>query len=136
MHILNFTLVGHSMGGAIAGIQAAEAPQHVRDLVLISTFGLPSRENDFVRAMRAGHNPFLYSDAPGFDRAMAYSFATPKTVSMRVRRALVAANISHAAIVRKTFDALSKPGAHCVTRSAGEFAAACIGAMVQEGRNH
>ncbi len=41
---------------------------------------------------------------------MACAFATPNTVSMRVRRALVAANISHAAIVRKTFDALSKPG--------------------------
>lgn len=110
MGISDVTLVGHSMGGAIAGIHAAESPQHVRNLVLISTFGLQSRENDFAREVRAGRNPLLYSDTPGFDRAMAYAFATPMPVSTRVRRALVAANVGQAAAIRKTFDALGKPG--------------------------
>jgi pimeloyl-ACP methyl ester carboxylesterase len=53
-------LAGHSMGGALALLTAAEVPELVRRLILISPAGLPLRKplrasaRDFVRQVAAG----------------------------------------------------------------------------------
>ena len=56
-------LAGHSMGGALALLTAAEVPELVRRLILISPAGLPLRKpllasaRDFVRQVATGRYP-------------------------------------------------------------------------------
>ncbi len=73
-------LVGHSMGGHIAGLLAAKRPEVVSKLVLMSAAGVQFEENDFARSVLKGGNPFevktreqfhaqmnlVFSDAPPF----------------------------------------------------------------------
>jgi pimeloyl-ACP methyl ester carboxylesterase len=102
-------LVGHSMGGAIAGVYAAEHPEHVGELALFDSFGLKFRENDFARAALAGRNPFVYDDRAGFDRAMALAFDHPPRVPGRFADVLVKENVRNHAFIERTFNALRRP---------------------------
>jgi pimeloyl-ACP methyl ester carboxylesterase len=49
-------LVGHSMGGYIAGRFAAAHPQQVRSLAFVDAAGVPFDTNDFIRALERGEN--------------------------------------------------------------------------------
>ncbi|WP_329741774.1 alpha/beta fold hydrolase [Dyella sp. A6] len=102
-------LVGHSMGGAIAGVYAAEHPAHVDGLALLDSFGLKSRENAFDKAALAGQDPFAYTDRAGFERALALAFDTPPHIPGRFVDALVKQNTQRHAFIQRTFDALRQP---------------------------
>ena len=54
LHIDKFVLVGHSMGGWIAWRYAAEHPDAVDALVLISASGMPAREGDPATRLSLG----------------------------------------------------------------------------------
>ncbi|MDQ0124221.1 pimeloyl-ACP methyl ester carboxylesterase [Pseudomonas lini] len=82
-------LVGHSMGGAIVGVHAAEKPDRIARLVLISPLGLSFVENDYVRALNAGNNPFIYDDRAGVERASRLVYLDPPEMSdQQVERAI------------------------------------------------
>jgi pimeloyl-ACP methyl ester carboxylesterase len=102
-------LVGHSMGGAIAGVYAAEHPEHVGELALLDSFGLKFRENDFARAALAGRNPFVYDDRAGFARAAALAFDHPPQLPGRFVDVLVKENMRRHAFIERTFNALRQP---------------------------
>jgi len=102
-------LVGHSMGGAIAGVYAAEHPEHVGELALLDSFGLKFKENAFAKAALAGKNPFAYDGRAGFDRAMALAFDHPPHLPGRFVDVLVQWNVRHRAFIERTFDALRQP---------------------------
>lgn len=105
----DFVLVGHSMGGAIAGAYAAELAPAPRGLVLLDTYGLRAPANAFARAVDAGDYAFAYDDDAGFARAMSLAFARPRAVSAPIRRALIVKNAAQRARIVRTFERLREP---------------------------
>lgn len=103
-------LVGHSMGGAIAGVLAAERPERVAGLVLLDSFGLDAPQTAFERKVRGGDNPFLYRDAAGFERANAFAFDRPHATPAWLRRGLVRLNVEAAPRIEAAFARLAEPG--------------------------
>ncbi|HET8745253.1 MAG TPA: alpha/beta fold hydrolase, partial [Ramlibacter sp.] len=104
------TVVGHSMGGAVAGVYAAEHPDQVGRLVLIDAYGLKQKENAFARAaLDGGANPFDFDDRAGFARAAALAFARVPDLPGRFIDVLVARNQRDRAFLDRVFDALRRP---------------------------
>ncbi len=103
------TVVGHSMGGAIAGVYAADHPQVVNRLVLMDSFGLTSKENDFARRSLAGSNPFIYDDRAGFQKAESLAFETVPDLPGRFIDVLIQRNQRDRAFLNKTFNELRQP---------------------------
>lgn len=104
-----FLLVGQSMGGAIAGVYAEQHPERVASLVLMSSLGLTFKDNDFTREVKAGANPFLYSDRAGLEALLARIFLTPPHIPGRLEDALVARNQKDHAFIESTFNQLKQP---------------------------
>lgn len=104
-----FVLIGHSMGGAIAGVYAAEHPEHVAELALIDSFGLKMKENPVMRAALAGKDPFVFDDRAGFARSAALVFAKVPSIPGRFVDVLVKRNQRNRAFIERTFDALRQP---------------------------
>ena len=109
LQLPRFLLVGHSMGGAIAGVYAAEHPEHVAALALVDSFGLKSRENAFDREVLAGADPFLFDDRTGFARLTTLAFDQPPKLPGRFVDVLVKRNQHDHAFIQRTFNALRQP---------------------------
>jgi len=112
MHALGLrsvTLVGHSMGGAIAGVYAAEHPQTVNRLVLVDSFGLNQKKNAFAREALAGTNPFDYDDHAGFRRSFALAFDKVPDLPSRFVDVLIQHNMRDRTFLDKVFHELGKP---------------------------
>jgi abhydrolase domain-containing protein 6 len=109
LNLKGFVLVGHSMGGAIAGVYAAEHPERVSSLALVDSLGLTFKENDFVREVNAGKDPFIFDDRAGFERATAQAFLHPKPIPGRIVDALVDENKANHAFIERTFNQLRDP---------------------------
>lgn len=104
-----FVLIGHSMGGAIAGVYAADHPEHVGELILIDSFGLKANENDFAREAMAGKNPFIFDNREEFARATALAFAKPLQIPGRFVDVLIERNQRNRQFINRTFDELRQP---------------------------
>lgn len=113
----HFMLVGHSMGGAIAGVYAAEHPQHVSSLALLDSFGLKFNENAFARESLAGKDPFAFSDRAGFWRATELVLAKHPGIPGRLVDALVARNVKDHAFMAKVFDELRQPSQYLAVQN-------------------
>ena len=109
LNLQRFVLVGHSMGGAIAGVYAAEHPQGVAALALIDAYGLKADRNDADRAIEAGKDPFVYDDRAGFERALKLAFLQPPKVPGRIEDVFVARNHQDRAFLERTLAELRKP---------------------------
>ncbi len=113
LHALKLTrpiLVGHSMGGAIAGYYASEHPDRVGSLVLVDSFGLTFKENQFAREALAGTNPFIFDNREGFRRMARLVFDKPPDLPGRFIDVLVARNKANRAFLDKVFDRLRQKG--------------------------
>lgn len=109
LRLPRFVLVGHSMGGAIAGAYAADHPEKVAALALIDAFGLKADENDFARGALGGKNPFTYDDRAGFERATLLAFRTMPNVPGRFQDVLIKKNQRDRAFLDRTFNELRDP---------------------------
>ena len=67
LHVGRVDLVGHSMGGDIAGRYAAAHPLQLRSIAFVDSAGVPFAPNDFVRAIQSGRNPYLITTHAQFD---------------------------------------------------------------------
>lgn len=85
-------LAGHSMGGHIAGVFAAEYPGRIASLALIDSAGVPYEENAFARRTLAGEMPFNFGNRAEFDRFAALMFARPPWLPGRLKDVLVERN--------------------------------------------
>lgn len=104
-----FVLIGHSMGGAIAGVYAAAHPEHVAELALLDAYGLQGKENDFDRQVLAGADPFVFDDRAGFQHALAMAFEHPPSVPGRIADVFVARNRRDHAFIERTLALLRQP---------------------------
>lgn len=86
MHLQRMHLVGHSMGGHIAGVFAARYPQRVASLSLISSAGVPFKRNAFQAILESGKNPFATESLEKFDQFMAMIFEKPPFIPARMRQ--------------------------------------------------
>ncbi|MEP6896927.1 MAG: alpha/beta fold hydrolase [Rhodanobacter sp.] len=113
----HFVLVGHSMGGAIAGVYAAEHPDHVAELALVDAFGIKYRENAFAKAALGGRNPFLFDDRAGFATAAALAFEKPVDLPGRFVDVLVRRNQQDRAFIEHTFNELRDPSQYLAVQN-------------------
>ncbi len=81
-------LAGHSMGGQIAGLLAADHPERVPRLLLMSSAGVEFTRNDFVREIEAGGHPFAVRDRAELHRYLALVFTDPPWVPWPADEAL------------------------------------------------
>lgn len=105
-----FVLVGHSMGGAIAGLYAAAHPNALAGLVLVDSYGLSFKPNDYARRyLDTGVNPFVYDDRAGFRRLLQLAFLTPPKVPGRIIDVMVARNQANRAFLQRAWQQQRQP---------------------------
>jgi pimeloyl-ACP methyl ester carboxylesterase len=109
LNLPKVVLIGHSMGGAIAGVFAAEHPEHVAELALLDSFGLKTNENEFSREALAGKNLFAFDNREQFVRATAWAFAKPLDVPGRFQDVLIKRNQENRSFINQTFNELRDP---------------------------
>lgn len=109
LNLKDVTLVGHSMGGAITGVYAAQYPERLKGLVLISPLGLNIKDNDFMRLLKEGINPFIYSDRAGIERMAKLVYLTPPEFSdQQIEHLLITNKLNHH-FIESTLDELRVP---------------------------
>lgn len=109
LHLQHAVIVGHSMGGAIAGVYAAAHPEDVAELALVDSFGLKFDENAFAKEALSGKDPFIYDDRAGFLRASALAFEHAPDMPGRLMDVFVQDNIKNHAFIENTFNELREP---------------------------
>ncbi|TBR36443.1 MULTISPECIES: alpha/beta fold hydrolase [Dyella] len=109
LRLQKFVLIGHSMGGAIAGVYAADHPEHVAELALIDSFGLKANENDFSREALSGKNPFIFDNREEFARATALAFTHVPKIPGRFIDVLIERNQRDREFLNRTFNELRDP---------------------------
>ncbi len=110
LRLQRFLLVGHSMGGAVAGVYASGHPERVAGLALVDAFGLKGKVNAFDRDALAGKNPFVYDDRAGFERATALAFDKPLDLPGRFVDVFIKRNQRDRPFIERTFNELRDPG--------------------------
>lgn len=69
-------VVGHSMGGAIAFNLAANAPGHVKTLVLMNAAGVEApRPSGLMRELEKGKNPLIVRNRDDYDAMLAFTMS-------------------------------------------------------------
>jgi len=101
-------LVGHSMGGHIAGLIAARQPGVVSKLVLMSAAGVHFQENDFSRSVLKGGNPFEVKTREQFHAQMSLVFTEPPFVPWPFDEAMVQRRRRDAAFEAKVLDSIGR----------------------------
>lgn len=103
------SLVGHSMGGHIAGLLAASHPTQVRRLVLMSSAGVPFKPNAFTAAVEAGENPMRVRNRAELHRQLALVFSTPPLLPWPVDLALARQRAANADFESAVLREISAP---------------------------
>jgi pimeloyl-ACP methyl ester carboxylesterase len=103
-------VAGHSMGGAIAGVYAAQYPQDVGALILVDSAGAPPGNSATARAAKAGRDPAAIEDRADLERARELAFANPPWLPPRFRDVLVARARADRAFEDRVFAQLTAPG--------------------------
>jgi len=67
-------LAGHSMGGGIAALLAADYPALVSHVALVNAAGVSFAPNAFAREVLAGRNPFVLTDEASLERYLSTVF--------------------------------------------------------------
>lgn len=67
-------LAGHSMGGGIAALLAADYPTLVSHVALVNAAGVRFAPNKFAREVLAGQNPFVLTDDASLERYLSTVF--------------------------------------------------------------
>jgi abhydrolase domain-containing protein 6 len=89
-------LVGHSMGGMISGLMAAQHPELVKRIVFMSSAGVRFTENEFARLVLNGGNPFAVYETESFQNFLStYVFADAPYVPTPIAGAIVAARAAN-----------------------------------------
>jgi pimeloyl-ACP methyl ester carboxylesterase len=101
-------LVGHSMGGHIAGVFAARHPERVLDVVLVAPAGLHFKVTPFAQQILDGGTPFNVDTVPQYEALLHTLFEQPPWLPPRALQVLVDRNIANHAFHAATLDALKR----------------------------
>jgi pimeloyl-ACP methyl ester carboxylesterase len=104
----NAHVVGHSMGGAIAGTYAAHYTSRVATLTLVEPAGVPFPANEFAREVLAGRNLFDYGTREQLQAFGTYLFQQPPWIPPRLLDVLVDQNLARRAFQGELFEQLSQ----------------------------
>ena len=111
LHLGRIALAGHSMGGAIAGLYAADYPRNVAALILIDSAGVKFKENAFTRELKSGKSPFDIDNRAQFKRLEAMLFAKPPSVPPRIEDVFIAKSQRERAFDDRVLRAITTPAA-------------------------
>ncbi len=117
-------LVGHSMGGGIVALVAADHPELVARVALIDAAGVRFRDNRFGQAVLAGGNPFAVDDEASLQRYLDTVFndrAAQPVLPWPVSRAVIDWRIAQAPFEQRVLDRIGRSGERFLP---GEAAAA------------
>jgi abhydrolase domain-containing protein 6 len=135
LNLQRVVLIGHSMGGAIAGVYAADHPADVAALALLDAYGLKGDENGFDRTLLAGNNPFVYDDRAGFQKALKLAFLQPPDVPGRIEDVFVARNRHDRVFIERTLAELRQPDDYLsLQRILGRLTMPVLGLWCREDR--
>lgn len=102
-------LVGHSMGGHISGLDAANGDPRVAALALVDSAGFRFEPNAFVKRLIAGETPFNFADRASFDAFMHELFTDPQWLPPRVKDVLIERNVADHAFHERMLRAITQP---------------------------
>lgn len=103
----NVVLIGHSMGGLIAGLYAADHPDHIAAIGFVDSAGV----GHFEAPLTDGSNPFAFTDRAGFEHMLALVFAEPPKLPGRIEDVFVKRNSNRLAMIKQSFALASRSGA-------------------------
>lgn len=104
-------LVGHSMGGGIVALVAADHPDLVARVALIDAAGVRFRDNRFGEEVLAGGNPFAVSDEASLQRYLDTVFndrAAQPPLPWPVSRAVIDWRIAQAPFEQQVLDRIGR----------------------------
>lgn len=104
-------LLGHSMGGGIAAIAAADHPDLVARVALIDAAGVRFQDNAFGIDVLAGKNPFAVSDAASLQRYLDTVFhdkAKQPSLPWPVSEAVIGWRIRQAPFEQRVLDRIGR----------------------------
>lgn len=117
-------VVGHSMGGQILGLLAAQHPDAVNRIVLMDAAGVPFKPNAFGRAVLAGKNPFEVKSRTELAAYLDVVFNDPPWVPWPASRALVLARAPQAGFEQEVLDRIGRgPEALLLSKRLGQIRA-------------
>lgn len=104
-------LLGHSMGGGIVAITAADHPELVARLGLIDAAGVRFRDNVFGTEVLAGKNPFAVQDAASLQRYLDTVFhdrTTQPVIPWPASQAVIDWRIAQAPFEQQVLDRIGR----------------------------
>jgi pimeloyl-ACP methyl ester carboxylesterase len=111
LHLGEVAVAGQSMGGAIAGLYAAQYPKDVAALVLVDSAGVPFKENAFVRELKSGKSPFDIDNRAQFKQLESLLFTKPPSVPPRVADVFIERAKANRAFRDQVMADMTAPGA-------------------------
>lgn len=109
LDVQHFHLVGHSMGGAIAGWYVGRHPEQIETLSLIDSAGVRFQPNAFTALLERGENPFATESLAKFDAFMAMVFEHPPFAPQRLRAAYAERMAGRAALWNRIVAEIKSP---------------------------
>lgn len=103
----HFSLIGTSMGGALATAYAAEHPEQVERLILLAPAGVEAPiRNQFMAEVATGRNPLAINSVAQFDSVVELVFARPPSVPAPFRQHIVSLMIERQAATERIVEGL------------------------------
>lgn len=98
----NLILIGHSMGGLIAGLYAADHPDHIAAVGFVDSDGVGYQ----LPVAAGGRDPFAYDDRDGFQHMLSLVFAEPPKLPGRIADVFVNRNRARMDMLQRSFTEL------------------------------
>lgn len=103
LSLSSFHLMGHSMGGAIAGAYGAAHPERVLSLTLMAPAGVKAApDSELLKMLKKGENPFIVNTDEDFDHLMSLTFHREAFIPRPVRLFYAKSLKENQAIMKKT----------------------------------
>jgi abhydrolase domain-containing protein 6 len=102
-----FHLVGHSMGGGLAGLYASSHPDQIQSLGLIAPAGIrPAQPSEYQKLIEKNQDPLTMRETGDYDRMLGFLFETRPEIPGIVARGLAKESLRNAPFNRRVGEKL------------------------------